>query len=170
MLAPKGIACEFGVFNGNSLRIIRNFRKPPVFGFDSFEGLPEQWDFGSDKHEKGHFTTNKPKDLPIGTYLVDGFFDKSLPEWVRAQTESIKLIHIDSDLYSSAKTVLSILDSKIEKDCIIIFDELVNLDGRYTNWQDGEWKALNEWLEEFEREVEPIGRTESQQVAFIVKE
>lgn len=26
----------------------------------------------------------------------------------------------------------------------------------YNTWEEGEWKALNEWLSRFNREVEPL--------------
>jgi hypothetical protein len=169
LTAGKGTACEFGVFTGGSLKVIRNYRKPPVYGFDSWTGLPEAWEFGSNKHEQGHFTCDKPKDLASGTYLVDGFFENSLPVWLETHQEPIKLIHLDADLYSSTKTVLTLLNDRIENGTILIFDELLNLDGSYSNWQDGEWQALNEWLKDFNREVECIARTESQQAAFIVR-
>ncbi len=168
-MSEPGTACEFGVFTGESLKVIRNYRKPPVYGFDSWQGLPEAWVFGDAKHEKGHFACDKPKDLATGTYLVDGFFEQSLPDWLEAHPEPIKLIHLDADLYSSTKTVLTLLNDRIEKDTILIFDELLNLDGSYSNWQDGEWKAICEWMNEYHREVEPIGRTDRQQAAFIVR-
>ena len=39
----NGIWIEFGVYNGHSITYISNFTKNIVYGFDSFEGLPETW-------------------------------------------------------------------------------------------------------------------------------
>jgi hypothetical protein len=44
---------------------------------------------------------------------------------------------------------------------ILYFDEITgwgDLHEQYDNWQNGEYKALKEWLEEYEREVEPVSR------------
>jgi hypothetical protein len=167
--ADAGIACEFGVYKGHSLRQIRNYRKPPVFGFDSFEGLPEKWGTGSNIHEKGHFACELPTDLPIGTELVKGWFAETIPAWKQEHPEPVKLIHIDCDLYSSTRDVLRCLNDRIEAGTVLLFDEIIDFAGEwYPNWPEGEWKALNEWIEEFDREVQPIGRTDYQQAAFKV--
>jgi hypothetical protein len=167
-LAEPGVACEFGVFKGHSLRTIRHFRKPPVFGFDSFEGLPEQWDTGSDaEHPAGHFACDLPD---VGdAVLVPGWFDTTIPAWKAANPEPVRLLHVDSDLYSSAVTVLRGLDDRIVPGTVIVFDELVDFAGGwYPNWREGEWRALCEWVDGG-RAVEPVGRTEWQQAAFIVR-
>jgi hypothetical protein len=166
LMAPAGATCEFGVFKGTSLRMIRNYRKPPVYGFDSWQGLPEPWDMGEARHEAGHFATAKPADFANGVHLVEGWFSETIPQW----NGGIALLHIDCDLYSSAKEVLFGLNDSIKPGAVILFDEICSFDGSYPNWAEGEWKALREWQEEFNREVEPIGRTERQQVAFKVKE
>lgn len=170
--AKPGIACEFGVFGGASLRQIRNFRKPPVFGFDSWQGLPETWDIADGiQHEAGHFACAKPADLATGVHLVEGWFIETIPQWLAENDGPVQLLHIDCDLYGSAIEVLFGLNERLPVGAILLFDELCNLDcGFYENWRDGEWKALHEWLDECGRQVKPIGRTESQQVAFLITE
>ena len=41
---------EFGVFKGDTINAAADYRKlycetspPPIYGFDTFQGLPEQW-------------------------------------------------------------------------------------------------------------------------------
>lgn len=164
--AQPGIACEFGVYEGWSLRQIRNFRKPPVFGFDSWQGLPKEWKHGKDAHPQGHFACEVPGDFAMGVHLVQGWFSETIPAWLAEHEDDIQLLHIDCDLYESAKEVLTGLNDRIKPGCIVLFDELCSFDGSYPNWQEGEWKALLEWG----RKVKPIARTDHNQVAFVVED
>lgn len=167
--AKPGIACEFGVFTGSSLRVIRNFRKAPVFGFDSWQGLPDQWKHGAgDDYQAGHFACDMPKDLQFGVRLIPGWFADTLPAWLAKYSGPVELLHIDSDLYSSCRDVLFGLDDRIQPGTVIVFDELCSFDGTYPNWQEGEWRALHEWIAT-RRKVRPIARTDHQQVAFVVE-
>lgn len=171
LTANQGISCEFGVFSGGSLRQIRNYRKPPVFGFDSWQGLPEEWAIAEGvKHEAGHFACQKPGDFADGVTLVEGWFSETIPQWLAENHGPVQLLHIDCDLYGSCREVLFGLNDRLQVGSVMIFDELCNFgNGYYKNWRDGEWKALHEWLDECGREVQPIGRTDSQQVAFVIK-
>ena len=45
---------EFGVYSGRTINYISKFTNDIVYGFDSFEGLPEKWRDGFDK---GIFST-----------------------------------------------------------------------------------------------------------------
>jgi hypothetical protein len=46
-----GLYCEFGVYRGETINFIASLVKGEVRGFDSFEGLPEDWKQG---HEEGN--------------------------------------------------------------------------------------------------------------------
>ena len=158
---PAGSILEFGVFKGESLRGLSNlFPQRTLYGFDSWEGLPEDW-VRSDTsvYREGHFKTPKP-EMPDNVTLIEGFFEDTLPEWLDNNFMGIALIHIDADLYSSAKFVLDTLDPFIVPGARIIFDELVDWQdsGVYPEWPQGEWKALCEWLEEKDRVVKPLSR------------
>lgn len=151
-LAPDdGLVLEFGVCRGTSLRqIAATMPHRRVYGFDSFKGLPEEWITGeNDKHEKGYFACNIPR-MPANVTLVPGWFADTLPQWMQDKTEAVAFLHMDSDLYSSAKCVLSVLNPLIKPSTIILFDELRG----YQCWQHGEWRALQEWLAEYNRDVE----------------
>ena len=50
---------EFGVHVGNTMRVIQHCTDRPVYGFDSFEGLPEDWT-GAGGVPKGHFACEVP--------------------------------------------------------------------------------------------------------------
>lgn len=169
--APPGIACEFGVRDGWSLRILRSFRKPPVFGFDSWQGLPTDWQTGGDdQYPAGTFACAPPRDLPHGTHLVPGWFVDTIPAWKASHDGAVQLLHLDCDLYESTHEVLFGLNDRIAAGAVLLFDELVDFgQTNYPRWREGEWRALNEWLAEYGREVAPIGRTDHQQAAFIVR-
>jgi hypothetical protein len=38
----------------------------------------------------------------------------------------------------------------------------------YTTWKDHEWKAMNEWLEKYDRKVVPISRNWFQGATVVV--
>lgn len=110
-----------------------------------------------------------PNDFGPGVHLVAGWFSESIPAWLQACGESVQLLHVDCDLYESARDVLFGLNDRLQPGAVILFDELVDFTGSsYPNWRDGEWRALLEWLAEFGREVYPIGRTAHQQVALLI--
>eukprot|EP00929_Paragymnodinium_shiwhaense_P032776 TRINITY_DN18120_c0_g1_i2.p1 TRINITY_DN18120_c0_g1~~TRINITY_DN18120_c0_g1_i2.p1 ORF type:complete len:354 (-),score=86.33 TRINITY_DN18120_c0_g1_i2:150-1211(-) len=112
----EGLWLEFGVAGGGSLCEIAEVARqigPPgtlgrpsrVYGFDSFDGLPEDWRHGIGT---GAFASGgKPPDV-LGKYaedveLVLGLFGDTLESFLQQQpaNEPVALVHIDCDLYSS---------------------------------------------------------------------
>jgi hypothetical protein len=51
------MVCEFGVWKGATINYIASKTPGPVHGFDSFEGLPEDWRPG---FEAGAFKSQAP--------------------------------------------------------------------------------------------------------------
>ena len=145
---------EFGVYKGNTINYISKFTKNTVYGFDSFEGLPEMW---RERYGKGHFSMNG--DLPVvnsNVVLVKGWFNDTLPQFIANNKDTkISFIHIDCDLYSSTKYVLDYLKDYLTHDCVIVFDELVNYDGFDGN--NGELRALYEFITDNNMKYEWIG-------------
>lgn len=166
----SGYCLEFGVHVGKSVKILAEYLKNEyIYGFDSFEGLPEEWYFGKDKHPQGTFALSTLPKVPENVILIEGWFEESLPIWLETHSDKVSFVHIDSDLYSSAKTVLSNLNSRIVPGTIILFDEYKDWGThRYTNWADGEYKACQEWLYDNNREIKLISRTEHVQATFKV--
>ena len=69
-------------------------------------------------------------------------------------------MNIDCDLYSSTKQVLCILNELIVKDTLIRFDDFFDSPiNPYVKWLEGQWRALNEWTQEFNRVILPIARS-----------
>jgi hypothetical protein len=141
-LAPRGgMALEFGVWTGTTLKIISTDREgQKVFGFDSFEGLPEDWRSG---FPAGHFTVDGLPDVP-GAELVVGWFDDTLPGFLAEHPGPVDFLHVDGDLYSSAKTVLSLVGPRLREGSVVLFDEFFNFPG----WQQHEYRAWMEYVEQ----------------------
>lgn len=138
---PGGLALEFGVASGTTLRIIaaeRGDRR--VVGFDAFEGLPEHWRLGFDA---GTFARS---DLPdVGdAELVVGWFADVLPGFVAAHREPVTFLHVDCDLYSSTRTVLEHVGPRLAEGAVVLFDEYYN----YPGWQQHEHRAWREWTQD----------------------
>jgi hypothetical protein len=138
-----GYWLEFGVASGKTLRSISSIAdtknpRPYVVGFDSFDGLPEDW---ANRFKKGTFSQ---KEIPniLGAEIIVGLFEHTLIPWVMAQKTKplISLLHIDCDLYSGTKYVLSYLAPLLVPGSFVIFDELINYEG----FELHEWKALYE--------------------------
>jgi hypothetical protein len=186
-IGSVGLNLEFGVFSGFSINFLAKSRKDLFFhGFDSFVGLPEDWDMGSKFIRKERFSRDgiAPK-VHENVQLYPGWFDKTIPAFLAHNTGmSISFLNIDSDLYSSAITILSELNHLIEKGTIIRFDELAcwrtvfaepsptNEAKRvlYPKWEEQEWKALTEWVKKYNRRVVPISRDWHQSGTLIVIE
>ena len=55
-----GLFLEFGVYNGASINILSKLKPDKVFhGFDTFTGLPEDWDMGHKKIRAGSFSLER---------------------------------------------------------------------------------------------------------------
>jgi O-methyltransferase len=116
---------EFGVCGGHSLKWwLENNQNPGsrFYGFDTFEGLPENW---------GHF---KKGDMAAALdsldisdtrcELVKGLFQDTI--WGvlhRLDNSRRNIIHLDADLFSSTIFALSQLYSFLKDGDILIFDE-----------------------------------------------
>jgi hypothetical protein len=165
-----GYWMEFGVRGGTSIGWLLE-QKPgqEIHGFDSWEGLPEQWSVIAETFDKGAMAVPMPK-FDSNVKLWKGWFNDTVEPWCANHPGNIAYLHIDSDLYSSAIYVLNTLNKRIVPGTIIVFDELANfrLSTKMSNWPMHEWKALNEWLKEYNRKVEPITRSCMYQAAVRV--
>jgi tetratricopeptide (TPR) repeat protein len=132
-----GLVLEFGVRFGTTIRQIAGLVEQQVHGFDSFEGLPEAW-----HHEqKGSYTTKgvMPR-VPDNVQLHKGWFEDTLPEFVKTHKEPVRFMNIDCDLYSATKTILDTLAAQIVPGTVIVFDEYIGNE----HWRKDEYKAFQE--------------------------
>jgi len=161
-LRMRGHVMEFGVFRGRSIcALARVLPDRIVHGFDSFRGLPSPWLRGPGSvYPTGYFESGAPPDVPVNVQLWPGWFEESMAPWLERHAGPIALAHIDCDLYESAATVLKLLNRRIVRGSVLVFDELCdwNESGVYPNWRAGEWRALCEWLTGAHRTVRPLAR------------
>ena len=161
----QGYVMEFGVGVGRSLRILRAMTAQQIHAFDSFAGLPEDWIMSDDYVvPAGEFSYEKPTEFD-NVMFHEGWFADTIPIWKKTYHANISFIHIDSDIYSSAVTILTELNHQIVPGTILVFDDMYGTD-RYQNWENGEYKALNEWKAEYKRELYELNRTDDGEASF----
>ena len=130
---------EFGVWRGTSFRYLIKIYKQG-YGFDTFQGIPEDWD----DLEKGSYSSDGAIPSVEGGTFIAGEFDKTLPIFFSKERPKASLINIDSDLYSSAKSVLVHARRIIDEFTVIVFDQFLMNE----HWENDEKRALEEFCAE----------------------
>ncbi|TNC21823.1 TylF/MycF/NovP-related O-methyltransferase [Amycolatopsis alkalitolerans] len=134
-----GLVLEFGVFSGSTLKTITTaLPGRDIYGFDSFQGLPEAW---RPNIPAGAFNTGEIPEVD-GARLVVGWFDDTLPGFLADHPGPVAFLHLDADLYSSTATVLEQLGHRLQPGSIVLFDEYFN----YPNWEEHEHRAWQEFV------------------------
>ncbi len=137
----EGLVLEFGVRRGNTIGLISRQTKDPVHGFDSFEGLPEDWE----GVQKGLYTTGS--ELPrvnSNVSLHKGWFEDTLPGFCRQNQGGIRFMNVDCDIYSSTRTIFEHLGNRLKPGSVVVFDEYIC----NPHWRDDEYKAFQEFVTE----------------------
>jgi hypothetical protein len=148
----EGLVLEFGVYRGESLQQLARRAGQVVHGFDSFEGLPEDWTY---YQKQGRFSLDgvEPRIAATNIELHKGWFDATLPAFLRSHEGPVRFLHIDCDLYSSTRIVLDQLAQRIVPGTIIVFDEYLN----YPGWDQHEYRAFQEYVATFRIDYRYIG-------------
>jgi hypothetical protein len=170
----EGLWLEFGVYRGRSICNFAEMTPTMVYGFDSFEGLPEFWDndnplgvyslggnipegaiAGSNDDNPGMYSsapTRVTRPWPKNASLIKGLFQDTLEDFIADKTENIAFLHIDSDIYSAAAYVLTVLENKIVPGTVIAFDEICD----YPDYRNHEIRAFAEFLIKTGRNYRPL--------------
>jgi hypothetical protein len=148
----KGHILDLGVYKGASTRALaRAFPDRTIHGFDSFEGLPDDWSHavsGTFGDVQGAFP-----EVPSNVMLYKGWFDETLGPWARKHDDQpIALMRVDCDIYSSAKMIFDELGHLVRPGTWILFDELIG----YRGWQGHEYRAFQEFLKRTNFDVQWI--------------
>tara|TARA_X000001036_G_scaffold367355_1_gene352530 strand:- start:142 stop:846 length:705 start_codon:yes stop_codon:yes gene_type:complete len=140
----ENLFLEFGVYKGDSINLFGNFLSQhgkKIYGFDSFEGLEEEWNF-NDYNPIGTFSLNKksPKVLK-NVSLIQGKVQSTLENFLKDKKDKkIIFAHLDMDTYTPTKYTLNKIKPFLQKGSVILFDEFYG----FPNWQHHEYKAFSE--------------------------
>jgi len=165
-----GDILEFGVADGGSIgwfpKHLPGFN---VYGFDSFLGLPDDWNLGNTILKRGHFSTNGIAPKIENVEFIVGKFEDTFQEWFSNYKGFASIIHIDCDLYSSTKLVLQYIKPHLKVGTFILFDELTHMKShpQYIHNRQHEYKAFKEFLIDNPTiDFDVVGRTNICQVAI----
>ena len=154
---------EYGVWRGEAFKyLIKTFKKG--YGFDTFEGLPEDW------HAEKAGTYSSDGNIPKidGGEFIVGKFEDTLPEFFSVQRPMASVINFDADLYSSTICALNYSKPVMDTNTILVFDEfLIN-----AHWEEDEYKALEEFCSEnnFSYEVLAVSFFTKQVAVKLIKD
>ena len=139
---------EFGVNSGTTIKQLRTMLPDSysLYGFDSFEGLPDNWTGTWAK--KGDMSTNGIIPKINGVFFYKGWFKDTIIEYKQI-AQPISLLHIDCDLYSSTIDVLYGLREFILPGTVLVFDEWYYNHKDIPENRQHEQKAFYEWVTEF---------------------
>jgi O-methyltransferase len=157
---------EFGVFQGTSMTCMWQMLKEMdlghvrMFGFDSFEGLPDEAAIDDDGSWKpGEFAA--PYDLTKERLaeagvpenragLIKGWFSDTLNDETvtRHGIGKASVIMIDADMYTSSKQALDFCVPLIDQEAVLIMDDWYASNGSFVDRNMGQPRALNEFLAE----------------------
>ena len=157
---------EFGVAEAHSFKwwLAKNNNPGSAFyGFDTFEGLPEDWG----RHfKKGDMSASLPDINDQRAGFFKGIFQDTLHGFIGQHEPALrtkqKVIHMDADLFSSTIFVLSQFYPYLSKGDIIFFDEF--------NVANHEYQAYKIFSEAFYVKMRPVAAVNNfYQVAFVVE-
>jgi predicted O-methyltransferase YrrM len=160
----EGVCAEFGVWNGYSINhFARRLGERRIFGFDSFEGLQEDWSGAG--APKGTFSrAGVLPQVESNVTLVKGWFDKTIPGFLAANGGPFAFVHIDCDTGPATRAALAEIGPRLVPGTVIVFDEYFG----YRGWRQGEHKAWREYAESNRISAEYVAFSH-QQVALIVR-
>jgi len=159
----EGDVFEFGVGSGASFCLIYRYLERTdarhsrrFFLFDSFEGLPEspagdqhpQWKQGRWSYDQSFVLARSQRYGidPCRVVMVPGYYEASLASELasRLNTTRVALLHIDCDLFSSAKAALGFVTPYVQDGTVVLLDDYFCYSG---NPKRGEAAAFREWCQ-----------------------
>jgi tetratricopeptide (TPR) repeat protein len=145
--ADDGLFLEFGVYFGTSINIIAGLTQNTVHGFDTFQGLPNDWmvERGEqrDVEAAGSYSTHGVlPEAPANVRYHVGTFEDTLPGFCSEHAGPVSFMNIDCDLYESTRTIFDFMGGQVRPGSVIVFDEYFCLAG----WRDHEYKAFQEFI------------------------
>jgi len=136
-----GFNLEFGVWKGRTINLFsKHLKNKKIFGFDTFEGINEDW-IGTDKAKGFYTTNNKMPKVNDNCILIRGLIQDTLPRFLTENSDTkIAFAHMDVNTYESSKFILKLIKPRLHENAIILLRACHN----YPGWSVGEYKALQE--------------------------
>jgi hypothetical protein len=148
----KTLYLEFGVYQGESIRYWSRLLKHPeslLHGFDSFEGLPEDFDPRRGLYKRAFDVGGTPPLLEDPRVSFSkGWFTDVLREYQVPSHDQL-VVTLDADLYSSTLFVLRHLDQHIVPGTFLYFDDM--------SQPDHEPRAFTDYMQESGKQFRLFG-------------
>lgn len=164
----KGTIIEVGTKAGKNANFLAALNpQQTIYSFDSAKGLPLDWERPDFSFPAGFFAYKNEKSAPpvlANVVLYRGDYSEMLSEFKHGP---VSLLHVDCEIYESARNVLNALAERIIPGTIIVFDEAYN----YPNSENHEWKAFLEFLKDQNLTYKPLtyNRLHEQVAVLITK-
>jgi len=137
----RKLVLEFGVYKGGMINYqAKRFPRLDFVGFDSFEGLQEQW--SGMAPEKAFDLAGKLPRVRSNVRLVKGWFAEAGSRW-KAENSAIGvalLVHVDCDTYAATVDVLELCSDYVEHGLVVHFDDYFG----FPHWRTAGFKAMKE--------------------------
>jgi hypothetical protein len=179
---PDELLLDLGVWLGWSTRLIADASGRQVYGFDTFEGLVEDWQVDDQiLIKRGSFSLSEPlaqrSMRDTGVSLHDGLpaalgrkvqfikgstYETLAPFLADRPDATIRLFHMDLDTYESCLHALETCKDRFIEGSILVFDEylVTNAEMRaffeFQNQYELEWRYRAWGLEVMEMNLEMV--------------
>jgi hypothetical protein len=156
---------EFGVYKGETIKYWAEKYKNPhsrFYGFDTFTGLPEKWEFFSRTMPEGQFSTGgaTPKIEDARVSFIKGLFQDTLPSFLKEHPLTQRLVvHLDADIYSATLYALTKMHDHLKPGTVIMFDEFSSV--------LHEFRALDDYCSAYRRTYKILGATKSNREYYV---
>ncbi|OBH02061.1 MULTISPECIES: class I SAM-dependent methyltransferase [unclassified Mycobacterium] len=179
---PEELLLDLGVWIGWSTRLISDASGRTVYGFDTFEGLVEDWQVDDQMvFKRGTFSLTEPlaqRLMPdTGVILHDGIpdtlgrkvqfmrgstYETLAPFLAERPASPVRLFHMDLDTYESCLHALETCKDRFTEGSILVFDEYLVTNGEMLAFYEFQARYGLEWryrawgLETWEMNVEMV--------------
>ncbi len=179
---PDELVLDLGVWLGWSTRLISDASDRMVYGFDTFEGLVEDWQVDDQLVIKqGTFSLAEPiaerfmrdtgvslhEGLPAALgrrvqFIRGSTYETLAPFLAQRPASPIRLFHMDLDTYESCLHALETCKDRFIEGSILVFDEYMVTNGEmraffeFQSQYELEWRYRAWGLEIFEMNLEMV--------------
>lgn len=135
-----GLVLDFGVRGGTSTIQLASAGHH-VYGFDAFEGLRDPWS----KPNRGPGSLNMGGEVPAilkdnpKISIVKGWVEDTLPGFLENHKGSIKLAHLDLDVFPPTRFVLESIVDRLVSGSMLVFDDFFG----HIGWENHSYKAFH---------------------------